>query len=679
MSVRAVILGLLGGAFIAGFCFINDRYAGTDVLVGHHLPISVFGTLVVVGMLVNPLLYLVRPSWRLSPTELAGALVLVLVACSVPGMSMAQNFPPVLAMPAQYNLVNPGWRKHDVMSYAPAAMLPADGQYDRQVQEGYIGGSRGSFGLGVVPWLKWRRPLETWVPLAFLLAVATVCLSLIVHKQWSDHERLRYPIAEFAAALTSQQGGKAVGPLFRQNFFWLAFGVILVVRVWNGLNVWYPDVPQIPLELDFKAILKTFPKLYNIPGQKYVAGPLIYPAAIGFAFFLASDVSLSIGLAVYLHFALTGILLHTGATMQDDLFNGGTFMWQRFGSCLGIALVLAKTGKRYYGQVFKAALGVRGQDQVEGYAVWACRFLLLAMAGAIGLLVSLGLDWPLAVLLVLLILLLFLVAARFSAEAGLYFITVLWQPAAVLVGLLGGFALGPRALIVIGLVMMMFAQDPRESLMPFLVNALKLGQGAGLRPGRLAPAAVGVYLMALAIALPTTLWVSYKMGAGTAQRYEAENKTWAQSTFNATEKAMTQLKNQGELQASVDLGGLERLTQARPDKMFLTSAGLGLAVVLVFSALRLRYTWWPIHPIMFCVWGTQSMKALSASFLIGWIMKTMLVRLGLLTAGRIHRVKALMIGMIAGDLVAGMIYMAIGAISYVLTGRTPPEYYIFPH
>jgi hypothetical protein len=71
---------------------------------------------------------------------------------------------------------------------------------------------------------------------------------------------------------------------------------------------------------------------------------------------------------------------------------------------------------------------------------------------------------------------------------------------------------------------------------------------------------------------------------------------------------------------------------------------LAVAVWLVFSALHLRYTWWPIHPIMFCVWGTQSMKALSASFLIGWMIKTSLVRLGLLTADRIHRVKALMIG-----------------------------------
>jgi hypothetical protein len=680
MSVRAVILGLLGGAFIAAACFVNDRYAGTDVLVGHHLPVSVFGMLVVAGMAINPLLYAMRPSWRLSSSELITVLVLVLVACSVPGMSLGQNFAPVLAMPAQHNLVNPGWRKYNVLGYAPAAMLPAGGMYDRQVLEGYLSGSRGtSFGLNDVPWAKWQQPLETWTLLASLLAVATICLSLIVHKQWSDHERLRYPIAEVAAALTGQEPNRAVGPLFRERSFWVAFGIILAVRLWNGLNVWFPAVPDIPLRLNFGAVAAAFPTLAGVPGVKYVLGPTLYPAAVGFAFFLAGDVSLSIGLAVYLHFAVMVVLLKTDVAMQDDLFSGGAFVWQRFGSCLGIALVLAKTGRRYYGQVLKAAFGAGGGDRIEPYAAWACRFLLLAMAGAVGLLTSLGLDWPLAILLVLLIMLFFLVAARFSAEAGLFFITSLWQPAAVLMGLLGGFALGPKALVIIGLVTMVLAFDPRESLMPFMVNALKLGQGAGLRPSRIGPAAVGVYLMALAVALPTTLWVSYKLGAGSAKRYETENKTWAALTFNATERVMTQLKNGNQLQTSLDLDGLERLTNGQPSKVFLTSAGLGLAAVLAFSLLRLRFTWWPIHPIMFCVWGTQSMKALSASFLIGWAIKGLLARIGFLTGGRLARIKTVMIGLIAADLVAGVIFMAIGAIFYALTGRTPPEYYIFPH
>ncbi|MCJ7544966.1 MAG: hypothetical protein MUP47_10485 [Phycisphaerae bacterium] len=680
MSIRAVILGLLGGAFIAAACFVNDRYVGTDVLVGHHLPISVFGTVALVGMVINPLLYRIHPPLRLRTTELATAMILMLVACGVPGMSFGQNFAPILAMPAQQNLLNAGWRKHDVLSYTPSSMLPAGGAHDEEVLGGYIDGhQRMPFGLGDVPWRKWQGPLETWMPLAVLLAVATICLSLVVHRQWSDHERLRYPIAEVAGALTAQEEGRAVGPLFREKFFWTAFIIVLVVRLGVGAYNWQARQDEHWLRLDFRPVLTKFPSLGKVPGQKYVARPLIYPAGIGFAFFLASDVSLGIGLSVYLHFALMAVMLKTGMAMQDEPFNGGVFTWQRFGSCLGIALVLAKTGRQYYWQVLKGAFGARRQDEVDHHAIWACRFLILAAGGAAAILVALGLDWPLAVLLILLILLFYLTAARFSAEAGLFFITSLWQPAAVMVGLIGGFALGPKGIIIIGLMMMIFAHDPREALMPFVVNALKIGQNVGIRPGRIGPSAVAVYVMALAVAMPTMLWASYKLGAGSAKRYEAENKTWSKLTYNAAEKAMTEMSNRGELEQSIHLGTAQRLSRMRPDKLFLYSAGAGLVIVLVFSTLRLRYTWWPIHPIMFCVWGTQSMKALSASFLLGWIIKGALSRLGLLTGGRIARVKALMVGMIAGDLLAGVVFMIVGAVYYAITGLTPPEYYIFPH
>jgi hypothetical protein len=341
--------------------------------------------------------------------------------------------------------------------------------------------------------------------------------------------------------------------------------------------------------------------------------------------------------------------------------------------------VLLKTGRRYYWQVLKAAWGARGQDRVDAYAVWACRFLILSAAAAAGLLVAVGLDWPLAVLLVLLVLLFYLVAARFSAEAGLFFITAMWQPAAILVGLAGVFALGPQGLIIIGLVMVLFAHEPREILMPFVTNALKIGQNAGIRPGRIGSSAVAVYVMALAVAIPATLYVSYKMGAASSERYQAQTTTWPKLTFNAAERAMTEMTNRGELQQSIQLRPWERLTRMRPDALFLQAAGAGLAAVLVFSVLRLRYTWWPIHPIMFCVWGIQSMKALSASFLLGWVIKGTLSRLGLLTSGRIVRVKALMIGMIAGDLLAGAIFMIYGAIYYAVTDLTPWQYYIFPH
>ena len=85
MSLRAVILGLIGALFIAAFGYYNDSVLRLTFLVGNHFPISVFGLLIVMVVAINPLLGWVRSRWRFAPAELAVAITLMLAACSVPG------------------------------------------------------------------------------------------------------------------------------------------------------------------------------------------------------------------------------------------------------------------------------------------------------------------------------------------------------------------------------------------------------------------------------------------------------------------------------------------------------------------------------------------------------------------------------------------------------------------
>ena len=85
---------------------------------------------------------------------------------------------------------------------------------------------------------------------------------------------------------------------------------------------------------------------------------------------------------------------------------------------------------------------------------------------------------------------------------------------------------------------------------------------------------------------------------------------------------------------------------------------VGLVLVLLMYFARMRYTWWPIHPVMFAVLSTYQSSTLSASFLLGWLIKTAVVRLGG-NAGY-HRFKPVMIGLIAGDVLAAVVVMAHG-------------------
>ena len=54
MTFRYVIAGLLGAAFIGGFTYFNDNIMRQPLLIGNHMPHSVYGALVVFVLLVNP-------------------------------------------------------------------------------------------------------------------------------------------------------------------------------------------------------------------------------------------------------------------------------------------------------------------------------------------------------------------------------------------------------------------------------------------------------------------------------------------------------------------------------------------------------------------------------------------------------------------------------------------------
>ena len=114
----------------------------------------------------------------------------------------------------------------------------------------------------------------------------------------------------------------------------------------------------------------------------------------------------------------------------------------------------------------------------------------------------------------------------------------------------------------------------------------------------------------------------------------------------------------------------------KPKPMFLWAAGAGAALVLVVGALRLRYSWWPLHPVIFMVWATWPMVRLNHSFMIGWILKLLVTRLGGHTAYR--KTKTLMIGVVAGELLCGLAFLLVALIYRAVTGLTPREYKIIP-
>ena len=690
MTIRALGLGLLLALAIAGAGYVNDRVLELESFNnGHLLAISVTGLLVVAVMVLNPLLFRLRRGLALRPAEMGLVVILMMVSCTIPGRCLLEQFTQILVMPFHWERINPGWRERDILSMVPPAALVDSADYDAVVSRYVTGSDRPRYPMGLrdglarrwrqVPWDAWAAPLATWLPMIALATVAMVGMALIVHRQWSSHEHLQYPIAAFMAALLERDPSQAYGPVLRQRAFWIGFAVVFLIRVNNGLCQWFPEA-LIPVRLScsLAPFGSTWPALYRNPWVWGLLRLEAFPLVIAFAFFLNSEIALTMGLSQILWAAVCIPMVGSGISVVTDYDIGGWQGWHRAGSYSAFALMLLYAGRHGYLSGLRQALGMaRGGAavaEVDAGACWGWRLFLVAVAGLVVLAIRLGLSWPVAVGTVLLMLMTFLVVSRISAETGLFFIQPGWQPFGALVPLFGAYAMGPTSIALSALVCGVLCIDQSQSLMPYLTNGLKLGERLRLRPLPVVSWSMASWAAGLALALVVVLMVTYDVGTPT-QFYWSYYRV-PTLPFRAAEPAVLQLQATGQLEASEGLAGWERLLSIQPTRAFLWAAGTGFVGVVLFSVLRLRVPWWPLHPVLFLVWATYPLSMMSHSFLMGWMLKKACLRFG---GNRlVQRLKPVAIGVISGEICGALVFMVAGA-SYVLcTGAKPIPYRYFP-
>jgi len=101
----------------------------------------------------------------------------------------------------------------------------------------------------------------------------------------------------------------------------------------------------------------------------------------------------------------------------------------------------------------------------------------------------------------------------------------------------------------------------------------------------------------------------------------------------------------------------------------------GALSVLVASYARMKLPSWPIHPVIFLIWGTFPSNRFAFSFLLGWLAKSAALRIG--GARSVRQLSPLVVGLIVGELAAGLLWVIVGAAYYFVTARTPATYSIF--
>jgi hypothetical protein len=642
LTWRAFIIGILG---VAGLCLIvpvNDYRIGNTFLTGNHFPVGVFCFLFLLTLGLNGLLRLVRRAWMLRQSELMLVWCMMIVSATVPASGLMRNF--LAALPAApYLSQRPDLFWDDVLQAAPPGILLSNNPKNSAARLFFEGTPRGE--PVRVPWGQWSRPLVTWGVYIWLFYLATFFLCGILRKQWVESERLIFPVARVPMEFTEGCGpGRLLSPLIGSKPFLvgaavtIAFGLLRLSPLLSGApQGWSVAVP--------------FWRVFSETSLNYVnvSDGLIFPLAIGFAFLVPSDVSLSIWF--FYVFMCIQIMIAQGLGRPLEGGRSGPFLqWQQAGAFLALTAGLLYMARRHLWTVLRAGFGrsdgADSSSEPIGFplAFWG---FLASVAGLVLWNMHFGLNAVAALAMIALTFSIVLVHSRMVAQGGVFFTQHYWGPAWFLHGITGGHAFSAPAVVAATMQSQILTSDSRELLAPHAMNSLRIWSIFQRRRRLFLP----IMLVTLAVALVTALyssleWVYYDRGAlnvyiGSSHVYHMTN------TFNSVHMMISQPRQ-----------------VAQPSWSGLTSGALGMFALI---ALRGTLYWWPINALGFAIAMSWCTRELWFSFFLGWLAKVLILKFG--RGATLRSGRQFFLGVIIGE------SLTIGAstLMTLLTGvRTGP-------
>ncbi len=670
-----VVLWAVGGIVsLLLACYAHFVLEHSLLFSWHLLPI-----LLTIGFGLKPVWESVGPSLRLNGRELILSLIIITVGSWTAGAGLNYFFSTTqVGMWTVYSN-NVQMQNVETIDYIPEHLWPAGGlknlseEEKLRIYESYKTGSEQQ-GFEGVPWDAWLPSvLGSWIPLFVLFAACLIAISLIVHRQWSHHEQLAYPIAQIGSTLFEKEQSRALPNLFYDKKFWIAALIVIAFHGTRYLHAWFPNnFPSIATSTYFNFLLDIFPTLKK-SGIYQVHWFNFFFSIIGITYFLSREIGLSIGIAPFLLAAFSAQLyISTGTKVGGD--DHGSM---RVGAYIAYAAVILYTGRNYYWPVFKKAITMKAAEQFEKDGVFAARILMVSFVGLILVLTVLfGLELPLAILFTLTGLLLFLVFTRIICETGIPYLQAAWDPGVAVVKFLGVSSVGAAPIVLLYYISSMLFCDPKEAMMPFVSNGLKMAEDNRMKLKKLIITIMVIVGAAVFISIGVRLYQQYTMGGNNLHYTWADHNVPSIILGNAT-RDLSHLEDLGQRAApgeSHSLGFFQRIGAIDPNGRHLSFALVGVAGVILFFFLRFRYTGFPLHPVFFLIWGITPNARTFYSFLIGWMIRELIVRFG---GGKVYQeMKPFFIGLIFAELFMGVVGMSVGFMYSAFTDFTerPPSF-----
>lgn len=663
VSFRCFLLGLF---LVAGLSALNvwiEMVANVHFLGGIHMPFgAIFGLLFLILFVNGPLRYAQNkiPAIRkilppFCPAELLTLYAMMLFAALISTAGTESFF--ITTAPALFYFSTRENRWADLFyKYVPSHFAPGwDGKvYQRQVIEPFF---TGGLNVSEVPWHAWSAMLISWIVLLLLVYSTLFFIALLLRRQWIENEALTFPLVQLPLQMvdTSGMDGRPGEGFWQNRLMWGGFAIAAVFHFLRGMNNYFPDWPMISSFQgnDFAITFTESP--WNAVGS---IGTPFYFGAIGVAYLLTRELSFSFWF-FFLMFKLQLVMATMAgfpvSSLPKDAYLGQPLFisWQSTGGWFMMGALLLWSARGHLQNVWIEAINpgraarnaaLSARDSVEPFSARVMLVgFLLSIAGLMYWCFYAGINPVAALGFFAMYALVSIVLARLVVEGGFLFPQLTFAPLEVITsGFMSAKAIGAESITRLAFVQPMLYSDMRTNLLPAFLHTLKISHDLKLdrRHSRRVIYCI-VFAVLFSVGVSTFISIATIYNAGGLKGY-----TWA--TVSGPQMAFTGAENMLRNQPTVN-----------PGNWIWMAVGGALVWGMVFA--RGRFLWFPLHPLAYIVSSGYPITRLWASFFIGWLVKTLLLRYGGQEAAA--RTRPFMIGLILGNATAMVIWMLYGFIA----------------
>jgi len=580
--------------------------------------------------LINLVTRRVAPRLALRRGELLTIYIMIVTGACLASHDLIQNLFGTLAHPAHF--------ANDTNQYEKlfSRYLPQDMYvWDKVAVKGFYGGGVDPFVRSILQY--WVKPLAIWGALVMVLISMMLAINVLIRKQWTEHEKLVFPLVQLPIAMTAEDSG----PKFYANkLMWIGFSVAFFIGLINGLHVLYPSMPVLQgiKAYDLAPTFANRPwNAMNVGGNGLKAAA--YPFTIGLVYFIPLDLSFS----CWFFYVARKLWQVFGATMGwDTAGNTGFPYWdaQSSGAWLALSIIIVMGTLPHLKTVWRQAFAVGGdQEDASESSLYRKAFYTLGVGSLLLVALSVWMHLPfyLAIVFFALYFLLSIAMTRVRAELGTPHEIVFVNPQQIMLSLLGFNFIGVQHMTVLQ-SMYWFNRCYRSHPMPNQLEAMKMAEGTKIKIRPL----VFILMLSAVVGLLASYWanlhVTYDAGASAKC---LGYKWWVGA------ESFDRLSNWIKNKPTTDLPWLLHMIA-------------GAAIVVGLKTMRGAFVAWPFHPAGYALAISYAMDYFWFAFFVGWLVKLIIIRYG---GMKLHNTFVpFFLGLVLGDFTIGSIWAIVGPI-----------------